>query len=59
MFLTDHQIASRFAVSRATVWRWVQRDSFPQPVRLSPGVTRWRLADVERWEAAKAEEGAA
>lgn len=55
MFLTDKQIASRYDVSRPTVWRWLKVDpSFPQPVRLSPGCVRWRLEDIERWESAKA-----
>ena len=47
----DLQLADRYGVSRATVWRWVQRGKFPKPVKLSPGCTRWRLADVEAWEA--------
>ena len=54
MFATDNQLAERFAVSRQTIWRWVQRGHFPKPVALSPGVTRWRLADVEKWEQARA-----
>ncbi|NGM45165.1 AlpA family phage regulatory protein [Rhodobacter sp. SGA-6-6] len=55
MFLTDKQIASRYDVSRPTVWRWLKVDpSFPHPVRLSPGCVRWRLTDIEKWEAEKA-----
>lgn len=51
-YLSDTQVAARFSVSRATVWRWIRSSEFPQPVKLSPGCTRWRLADVEKWETA-------
>lgn len=51
MFLSDQQLADRFAVSRVTVWRWARNDAaFPQPLKLSPGCSRWRLTDIERWE---------
>lgn len=55
VYLNDAQVAARFGVGRATPWRWAQRTdmAFPQPVRLSPGCTRWRLADIERWEATR------
>lgn len=59
MFLNDNQLASRFGVSRATIWRWVSHENFPQPIRFSPNCTRWRLADVENWEQARAGAGAA
>ena len=55
MFLSDKQIAERFGISRVTVWRWRKADpTFPQPITLSTGCVRFRLADVEKWEAAKA-----
>ncbi|GHC45640.1 helix-turn-helix transcriptional regulator [Neogemmobacter tilapiae] len=55
MFLTDMQIAERYSVTRVTIWRWRKVDpTFPQPFNLSPGCVRWRLTDIEKWEAAKA-----
>ncbi len=33
-------------VSPATIWRWVRSGVFPRPIRLSPGVTVWRGADL-------------
>lgn len=50
-YIPDLQLAQRFGVSRATIWRWAQKGKFPQPIKLSPGCTRWRLSDVEAWEA--------
>ncbi|QJD72064.1 AlpA family transcriptional regulator [Marinobacterium sp. LSUCC0821] len=49
-YLADHQVANRYSVSRATIWRWVQSNRFIKPVKLSPGCTRWRLSDIEVWE---------
>lgn len=55
IFLSDTQIAARYGVHRSTPWRWVKTDqAFPKPVMLTPGCTRWRLRELETWEAAKA-----
>jgi len=32
--------------SAATLWRKVAAGSFPKPLKLSPRVTAWRVADV-------------
>ena len=54
MYLSDKQVAERYSVSRGTTWRWVKTDpTFPKPIELSPGCTRWRLDDLEEWEQAK------
>lgn len=49
-FLTVKQIANRYGVHEATVHRWVKARRFPRPIRLGENCTRWRLADLERWE---------
>ena len=41
----------RLPISSATLWRWVKAGEFPPPVRLSGGVTAWKLAEIEAWEA--------
>ncbi|WP_421904640.1 helix-turn-helix transcriptional regulator [Mameliella sp.] len=54
IFLTDSQFAERYENHRSWPWRRLKLDpDFPKPVKLSPGCTRWKLADVEAWEAAK------
>lgn len=58
-YLTDRQLAARFAVGRTTIWRWTQEGRLPRPVHLSPGVTRWRLPDIEAFDAQRAAEATA
>ena len=53
-FLTDLDLANRYGVHRSTPWRWTKSDSsFPKPVVLSPGCTRWKASDILAWEASK------
>lgn len=50
-YVKDIDIAARYSVHRMTPWRWAKSDpTFPKPVRLSPGCTRWKLSEIEAWE---------
>lgn len=40
----------RYAMSTATWWRLVSAGHAPAPIKLGPGVTAWRLSDLEAWE---------
>lgn len=54
MYVSDKQVAARYNVTRPTVWRWLKTDpTFPKPIYLSPGCTRWKLDEIESWEAAR------
>jgi prophage regulatory protein len=35
--------------SSSTVWRKVRRGEFPAPIKVSAGVTAWRVGDVRAW----------
>ena len=51
-YLADRDLAERYGIARPSVWRWAKtQPNFPSPIKLSPGCTRWRLEDVEAWEA--------
>ena len=36
-------------VTGSTIWRWIQTEGFPQPVRLSANVVAWRQSEVVAW----------
>ena len=52
-YLSDKELAARYEVSRITPWRWTKKGSFPSPVKLGPNCTRWKLSEIEAWEASK------
>jgi predicted DNA-binding transcriptional regulator AlpA len=41
--------ASIIPFSPATLWRKVAAGQFPAPVKLSAGVTAWRVEEVRAW----------
>ena len=49
-FLDINAVARRYDVKRATVWAWMSQGRFPQPMRLTPGCSRWSIKDLKVWE---------
>jgi len=35
--------------SSSTVWRKVRTGDFPSPIKVSAGVTAWRVGDIRAW----------
>lgn len=55
-YLSASQVAQRYGVHPKTPWRWPKTDpSFPKPITLTPGCTRWKLSELEAWERGRAE----
>ncbi|MEC4766843.1 AlpA family phage regulatory protein [Halomonas sp. CUBES01] len=50
-YLTDRQVAERYAVHRNTIHRWARERDFPKSVKLGDNCKRWRIDDLENWEA--------
>lgn len=51
IFLTAKQVATRYGVGIATIWRWSRdRDDFPKPKKLGDNCTRWCLSNLAQWE---------
>jgi len=46
VWASDDQLAALLAVSRSTIWRWVKVGILPEPVKLTPGTTRWKLSGI-------------
>lgn len=50
-WLTVGQVARHFSVSIPTIWRWCQlKPSFPRPVKVAKGTTRWRRSDIAAFD---------
>lgn len=50
-YTSDLQLAERYGVHRATIWRWSRDGVLPAPVTISPGCTRWRVDEIEKRDA--------
>ncbi|UWR21289.1 AlpA family transcriptional regulator [Sulfitobacter sp. S190] len=50
-YLSDRSVSHRYGISRATVWRWAEKNgNFPAPVKLSKGTSRWKFSDLVKFE---------
>lgn len=49
-FASDKDLAVRYSVSRSTIWRWAEVGLIPQPHKLSPGCSRWKLSELKDFE---------
>lgn len=49
-WISPKRVAEILDVSEATVWRWTKSHvTFPKPVKLSPGCTRFSLEEIQRF----------
>ena len=60
--LDVREVAGLLRMHPRSIWRLAAlaeagQGSFPRPLRIGPKTVRWRLADVEKYLAALAEEG--
>jgi predicted DNA-binding transcriptional regulator AlpA len=46
VWVSVRQLANHYGVSIATIWRWSAAGRLPKPTKLSPGATRWKVAEV-------------
>ena len=52
-FLRLPQVLKVFPVSKSTWWAGVKEGRYPQPVKLSPKMTAWRVEDIRALIASK------
>ena len=45
-FVDIQFVANRYDVAQTSVYRWCRRGQFPRPYKITPGCSRWKLADV-------------
>lgn len=42
-------VEARTGLSRSTLYDWMKRGDFPQPVKLGTRLVAWRESDVNAW----------
>lgn len=47
VLLTIKQVAGFLGITPRTIYREIQRGTFPKPIHLTKRQTRWQLADIE------------
>ena len=45
--LKAREVYERLGISRATLYRMIEKGQFPPPLKLSTGTSRWHSQDVE------------
>ena len=48
-YIRAQELATRLAVHRTTLWRWVQDGHLPRPVRLGPNTVAWDCTQIDAW----------
>lgn len=43
------EVEARTGLSRSTLYDWMKRGEFPQPVKLGTRLVAWRERDVTEW----------
>lgn len=49
ILLRRPEVESRTGLSRSTIYDWMKRGNFPQPVKLGARIVAWRESDVTAW----------
>lgn len=43
------EVEARTGLSRSTLYDWMKRGEFPQPVKLGARLVAWRESDIGNW----------
>lgn len=43
------EVEARTGLSRSTIYEWMKRGDFPQPVKLGARLVAWRESDIAAW----------
>ena len=57
-FFSAQDLASRYGVSKQTVWYWLRIGKLNKPIKLGPNSTRWTIETIEQFEADRSSESA-
>jgi prophage regulatory protein len=43
------EVEARTGLARSTLYEYVARGEFPQPVSIGPRIVAWRSSDIDAW----------
>lgn len=49
LLLRRPEVEFRTGLSRSTIYDWMKRGEFPQPVKLGARLVAWRESDIRAW----------
>lgn len=49
-YLNVKEVAEWYGISTGQIWRAAKEGTIAQPIKLSAGVTRWRIEDLIEWD---------
>lgn len=52
------EVEARTGLSRSTLYDWMKRGEFPQPVKLGARLVAWRESDIAAWLESRESRGA-
>ena len=48
-FYRVNELTKILSVSRASIYNWLNKGTFPKPIKISDSVSVWRKSDIEEW----------
>lgn len=48
-YMRPAQVMRHFQISESTLWNWVRKGKFPKPDKLSDGVSRFDVLQIQAW----------
>lgn len=48
-FLKIEEVCNQIRIAKSTVYKKINTEGFPKPVKLGPKIALWRAAEVRAW----------
>ena len=48
-FYRVNDLTKILSVSRASIYNWLNKGTFPKPIKISDNVNVWRASDIQKW----------
>ena len=52
-FLRRPEVEADVGLSRSSIYRMIEAEEFPRPIRIGKRAVAWRAPDIEQWKTAR------